>query len=47
MKWSNANMPLNRGTQAISLYVPEKARQQKVIERLAKLGRWEAADIRP
>ncbi len=32
-------MPLNRGTQTISLYVPEKAQQQQVIERLAKLGK--------
>ncbi len=31
-------MPLNRGTQTISLYVPERAQQQQVIERLAKLG---------
>jgi len=31
-------MPLNRDTQTISLYVPEKARQKKVMERLLKLG---------
>jgi predicted transcriptional regulator len=31
-------MPLNRSTQTISLYVPEKAQKKHVIERLAKLG---------
>jgi predicted transcriptional regulator len=31
-------MPLNRGTQTISLYVPEKAQQQQVTQRLMKLG---------
>lgn len=31
-------MPLDRGTQTISLYVPEKAQKQRVIERLMKLG---------
>ena len=31
-------MPLNRGAQTISLYVPEKAQQKRVIERLVKLG---------
>ena len=31
-------MPLNRSAQTISLYVPEKAQKQRVIERLTKLG---------
>ncbi len=31
-------MPLTRGAQTISLYVPEKARQKQVIKRLVKLG---------
>jgi len=31
-------MPLSRGAQTISLYVPEKAQKVKVIERLMKLG---------
>jgi peptide subunit release factor 1 (eRF1) len=32
-------MASNRATQTISLYVPEKAQKQKVIERLTKLGK--------
>jgi len=31
-------MPTSRATQTISLYVPEKAQHQRVIERLAALG---------
>lgn len=31
-------MSLERDAQTISLYVPEKAQQQRVIERLAKMG---------
>jgi predicted transcriptional regulator len=31
-------MPSNRDTQTISLYVPEKAQQQQVTQRLKKLG---------
>jgi predicted transcriptional regulator len=31
-------MSPNRDTQTISLYVPEKAQRERVIERLAKLG---------
>jgi len=31
-------MPLNRDAQTISLYVPEKAQRQQVIERLTQLG---------
>jgi predicted transcriptional regulator len=32
-------MPLKRSTQTISLYIPERAQEQKVIERLIRLGR--------
>ena len=32
-------MVSNRTTQTISLYVPEKAQKQKVIERLMRLGK--------
>jgi len=31
-------MPLNRNSQTISLYVPEKAQKMQVIERLMELG---------
>ena len=31
-------MPAKRVTQTISLYVPEKAQQAKIIDRLTKLG---------